>query len=107
MGVQQGLCGGGREERKNGIRRGTRGKLWLGGKISFYLKLLITISYSETSSNFIFILGKSTHNPSNYHSIVNVLHKLPIVSISPLKLPENVNVPPKTNKKTKMTLIFF
>jgi len=45
--------------------------------------------------------------PSNYHSIVNVLPKLPIVSISPLKLLENVNVPPKTNKKTKMTLIFF
>jgi hypothetical protein len=45
--------------------------------------------------------------PSNYHTIVNVPHKLPIVSMSPLKLPKNVNGPPKTNKKIKMTLNFF
>lgn len=30
--------------------------------------------------------------PSNYYLIVNVLSKLPIVSMSPLKLSKNVNV---------------
>jgi hypothetical protein len=52
-------------------------------------------------------MGKVHITSSNYHSIVNVPLKLPIVSMFPLKLPKNVNVPPNTNKKTKMTLIFF
>jgi hypothetical protein len=53
----------------------------------------------------VFLLEKIQIFLSNYHSIINVPPKLPIVSMSPFKLPKNVNVPYKTNKKTKMTLI--
>jgi len=52
-------------------------------------------------------MGKVHISPSNYHSIVNVPFKLPIVLIAPLKLSKNINVPPNTNKKIKITLIFF
>jgi hypothetical protein len=51
--------------------------------------------------------GKVHITLSNYYLIVNVPPKLPIVSMFPLKLPKNVNVPPKSNKKTKMTLNFY
>jgi hypothetical protein len=44
---------------------------------------------------------KSTHISSNYHLIVNVPPKLPIVSIVPLKLPKNVNVPLIPTKRQK------
>jgi hypothetical protein len=47
------------------------------------------------------LLGKVHITPSNYHTIVNVPPKLPIVSISSLKLTENVNVP----IMTKMSFI--
>jgi hypothetical protein len=39
--------------------------------------------------------------PSNYHSIVNVPSKLPIVSMSPFKLLKNVNAPLNQQKKTE------
>jgi hypothetical protein len=45
--------------------------------------------------------GKSTHILSNYHSIVNVPSKLPIVSISLLKLPKNIKVPLRPTKRQK------
>jgi hypothetical protein len=38
-------------------------------------------------------LGKVHITISNYHLIVNVPLKLPIMSMSPSKLPKNVNVP--------------
>jgi hypothetical protein len=72
--------------------------------------LMLNINKSLNMENIIYLrtLMEKVHiTPLNYHSIVNVPHKLPIVSMSPPKLPKNVNVPPKTNKKTKMTLIVF
>jgi hypothetical protein len=72
---------------------------------SFYFLCGTRVDPHRSNDNF--KKGKVHITPSNYHSIVNVPPKLPIVSIFPLKLPENVNIPPKTNKKTKMILIFF
>jgi len=40
-----------------------------------------------------FFMGKVHITPSNYHIIVKVPPKLLIVSMSPLKLPKNINVP--------------
>jgi hypothetical protein len=45
---------------------------------------------------FFFFFGKMHIHPINYHPIVNVLLKLPIVSMSLPKLLNNVNVPPMT-----------
>jgi hypothetical protein len=54
------------------------------------------------------IFLEKVHIPSNYHSIVNVPPKLPIVSMSPPPKPQkNINVPPKANTKTKITLKKF
>jgi hypothetical protein len=58
------------------------------------------------SMNF-FFFGKNTHIPSNYHLIVNVPPKLPIVSMSPSNYQKMSMSPSKINKKTKMTLNFF
>jgi hypothetical protein len=75
--------------------------------IQFFSYSIQIILESSRFLNYYFFLGKVHISPSNYHLIVNVPPKLPIVSIAPLKLPKNVNVSPNTNKKTKITLNIF
>jgi hypothetical protein len=47
------------------------------------------------------ITEKSTYPPLNYHSIDNIPSKLSIVIMSPLKLPNNCQCPPKGQQKDK------
>jgi hypothetical protein len=51
--------------------------------------------------------GKYTYPLQTTTQLSMFSHKLPIVSIFSLKLPKHVNVSPKTNIKTKMTINFF
>lgn len=50
---------------------------------------------------------KNAHTPLNYHYVVNVPHKLLIVSMTRFKLQKNANISQKVNKKTKITLEKF
>jgi len=57
------------------------------------------IGLKMTEISYKLVCRKFSSTPLNYHSVVNVHSKLPIVLISPLKLPKIVNIPPKTKKQ--------